>query len=86
MNSDTRFGVELNQMGLQLYRVLDPGVCQDISETAWTDVSELAWAGKVAVRIPSGSTLNIYVGRDTALGPRFGYRSEGLSTRDAVVR
>ena len=36
-------------------------------------MSEFARAGKAAVRIPNGSSLEIYMGRDTALGPRLSY-------------
>ena len=73
LRSDTGFDVEFDQTGLQLYRVLDPGLCQDVTATGWTDVSEFARAGKAAVRIPNGSSLEIYMGRDTALGPRLSY-------------
>ena len=70
VNADTSLGIEVDQKDLVLHRLLDPGVCQEVEATAWTDVSELASAGKVAVRIPNGATLQMYIGRDTALRPR----------------
>ena len=84
---DPTRGVEFDQgrkgLGLahipsmQLFRLVAPGSCIDLPSDRWIDIGQLAGEGKVAVRLAGSATVEMYVGRDSALAPRVTYRSTG---------
>ena len=86
---DPERGVEFDQgrkgfgvahiRSMQLYRLLSPGACEDLSAGEWVDVARFAREGKVVVHASGGASVTMSVGRDLPLRPRQTYVSDGNS-------
>ena len=87
IDRDTRNGVALNQRrqgyglshlpDLSLFRLLDAGLCEEVSSREWIDIGALARNGKLSVSLTGGASMTIYAGRRTPLDPRLTFISAG---------